>query len=119
MNNSLVNKKAMDFALLSIDLYKKLLHQNEYILSKQFIRSATSIGANIQEALSGYSKKDFAYKMSISNKEARETLYWLELLEYGKFITYDYSELKERSHELIKILHSIVRTSKVNIKKPK
>ena len=81
MKESIVKQKAFEFSLLSIELYKKLIQQNEYVLSKQFVRSATSIGANINEALAGISKKDFTAKMSIASKEARETDYWIQLLK--------------------------------------
>ena len=85
----------------SINLYKKLLANNEYVLSKQFLRSATSIGANIEEANAGYSKKDFSAKMGIASKEARETLYWLKLLEEGNFIEFEFKEIKTDCEELI------------------
>lgn len=89
-----------------IDLYKEVLTQNEYVLSKQMLRSGTSIGANIEEALAGQSKKDFTHKMSIASKEARETLYWLKLIEYGKFVpNQELIALKDLNIELIKCSH--------------
>lgn len=91
--------KSFDFALEVIDLYKKMIAQNEYVLSKQVLRSGTSIGANIEEAMAGLSKKDFTHKMSISANEARETKYWLRLIQI---------------EELIRILTSIVKTSQNN-----
>ena len=91
MKENIVKTKSFDFALKSINLYKKLIAKNEFVLSKQFLRSATSIGANIEEANAGYSKKDFSAKMSIASKEARETLYWLKLLEAGNFIEFEFS----------------------------
>ena len=115
MKKSIVKEKALDFAMMSVDLYKQLLQVNEYVLSKQFIKSATSIGANINEALAGQSKKDFIAKMSISSKEAREVYYWIELLEYGKFINHDYSNIKSKAEELIKMLTSIVKTGQENL----
>ncbi len=120
MKENLVKEKAFEFALLAIPLYKELLKNNEYVLSKQFFRSATSIGANVEEATAGYSKKDFAAKMSISSKEARETLYWIKLIEAGKFVEdYDFTILKEECERLIRILTSIVKTSQSNIKNQK
>jgi four helix bundle protein len=80
MKDSIVANKSFDFAINIFSLYKKLVAANEYVLYKQLLRSATSIGANIQEALAGQTKKDFAFKMSIASKEARETKYWLMLL---------------------------------------
>lgn len=111
MKESIVKTKALSFAKEAIDLYKLLIENKEFILSKQFLRSATSIGANINEALAGQTKKDFTAKMSISSKEARETLYWIELLEYSNFINYNYSFLKEKCSELINMLTAIVKTS--------
>src|SRR5690554_8043875 len=112
MKESIVKNKAFAFAKQSIDLYKILLSKNEFILSKQFLRSATSIGANINEALAGQSKKDFTAKMSISSKEARETLYWIELLEYANFINYDYSLLKIIGPNLLICFIQLLKTSK-------
>ncbi|NQV77319.1 MAG: four helix bundle protein, partial [Lutibacter sp.] len=71
MSESIIKEKSFQFSLKIIRLYKELLSENEYILSKQLLRSGTSIGANIEEALAGQSKKDFIAKMSISSKEAR------------------------------------------------
>ena len=81
MKNSIFKEKSFNFSLEIIDLYKKLQEQKEFILSKQLLRSATSIGANINEALAGESRADFVHKMTISNKEARESLYWLNATE--------------------------------------
>lgn len=111
MKENLVMEKSFDFALKSMELYKVLLSKNEFVLSKQFFRSATSIGANVQEASAAYSKRDFAAKMSISSKEAREALYWIKLIEAGKFVEYDFHELKTESERLIRILTSIVKTT--------
>jgi four helix bundle protein len=76
-----------------------------------------SIGANINEALAGISKKDFTAKMSISSKEARETLYWIKLIQYAKIIDLDFTEIETLNKELIKMLTSIVKTSQLNINK--
>ena len=106
--------KSKAFAVRIIRLYKHLCSEaNEYTLSKQVLRSGTSIGANVREAVSAYSKKDFAAKMSIALKEASESAYWLELLVETEYITQQqfqslYAELKE----LIKLLTAIVKTSK-------
>src|SRR3989339_106943 len=74
-NDNIIQKKSFDFALKIIELYKELVIQKEFILSKQLLRSGTSIGANVEEALAGQSKKDFIAKMSLASKEARETKY--------------------------------------------
>ena len=89
-----------------------MLKQNEFILSKQLIRSGTSIGANLEEALAGQSRKDFISKMAISSKEARETNYWLRLLRDSQLCDdIDYTILINESEEIIKVLTSIVKTS--------
>ncbi len=108
---SIVAEKSFDFALKIIDLYMRLKAKNEFVLSRQLVRSGTSIGANIEEALAGYSEKDFAAKMSISSKEARETNYWLRLLDASPHFKLDMKELLNDSEELIKILTAIVKTS--------
>jgi len=78
--DNIVLNKSFDFALEIIELYKMLKSKNEFVISKQLLRSGTSIGANVEEATASQSKKDFATKMSIASKEARETRYWLRLL---------------------------------------
>ncbi|ADR21705.1 four helix bundle protein [Marivirga tractuosa] len=103
--------KSFDFALEVVDLYKKMVAQNEYVLSKQLLRSGTSIGANIEEAMAGFSKKDFTHKMSISSKEARETKYWLRLIKHSQVVQIEVDELLTKNEELIRILTSIVKTS--------
>lgn len=80
-SKNIVKEKSFNFSLQIINLYKKLVNEKEYVISKQLLRSATSIGANIEEADARYSKKDFTAKMSIASKEARETKYWLRLLK--------------------------------------
>ncbi len=70
---NIIQNKSFEFALSIINLYKELQPKNEYVISKQLLRSATSVGANIEEATAAQTKKDFAHKMSISSKEARET----------------------------------------------
>ena len=114
MKNSIIKEKSFSFALEISDLYKKLQEQKEYILSKQLLRSATSIGANVNEALAGESRADFVHKMTISNKEARESLYWLELLDKSSLIELDLSEYINQCQEITKILTSIVKTTKTS-----
>ncbi len=81
MKENIVKEKSYQFALDVIQAYRLLGEEHkEYILSKQLLRSGTSIGANVEEALAASSRKDFSYKMSIACREARETLYWLRLL---------------------------------------
>ncbi len=109
---NIIKDKTYKFALEIIFLYKKMRDQNEFILSKQVIRSGTSIGANVEEAIAAQSRKDFISKMSISSKEARETNYWLRLLRDSNLCEgIDYTELIKGSEEIIKILTSIVKTT--------
>ena len=110
---NIIVKKSYAFALSVIQLYKQLVEKREYVLSKQILRSGTSVGANIHEAVSGESKKDFIHKLGISVKEARETSYWLHLLKDSDYITPDdFSRLNNSCDELIKILNSIILTTK-------
>jgi len=120
MKKSLIKEKSYEFALDIIELYKFLLKQNEYVLSKQLLKSGTSIGANVEESLAGQSRADFLSKMSIASKEARETNYWLRLLHDSSFVQKDrLIPLIEESESIIKILTSIVKTTSVNNSKPK
>lgn len=85
--DSIIKKKSYLYANRIVQMYKYLsLTQKEYILSKQVLRSGTSIGANITEAIFGSSKKDFVSKLRIARKETAETLYWLDLLHDGKYL---------------------------------
>ena len=99
-------------------LYKHLKdNKNEYVLSKQLVRSGTSIGANVNEAQEGQSKKDFIAKMSIASKEARESQYWIKLLIKTGYLSDDdkhTQSLIADSEELIKLLTSIVKSSMKN-----
>ena len=83
-------KLSFDFSLLTINLYKILINNKEFVLSKQLLMSGTSIGANIEEATAAQTKKDFITKMSIASKEARETRYWLKLLDKSKLVEIEY-----------------------------
>lgn len=117
MKESIVQKKSFDFSLKIILLYKKLQLEKEFIISNQLLRSGTSIGANVEEALAGQSKRDFTAKMSISSKEARETKYWLRLLKQSELTSIDVNSLILDIDELIRILTSIVKTSQQNLTK--
>ena len=112
-NNPIV-KKSYSLALDIVDLYRYLtINKKEYILSKQLVRSGTSVGANVKEGIKGFSNSDFKYKMSIALKEANETEFWLELLIDSKYIN-DYRKSKialEKCKEICKILNSIVWNS--------
>ena len=114
MKESLVKGKSMNFAIRIVRCFKFLSEErHEYILSKQLLRCGTSIGANVKEALSGQSVPDFAAKMNISLKEASECEYWIELLEKTEYLQTNVAEsLLKDCQELIKMLTSIVKTSK-------
>ena len=118
MKRNVIKEKSLQLSKEAIDLYLHMIQRKEYVLSKQLLRSATSIGANVVEASASYSKREFAAKMSISSKEARETYYWLELIDYSKIINYDTIRIKSLCLEVIKLLTSIVKTSQVETKKP-
>lgn len=107
---NVIRDKSFEFALKIIALYKELSKQNEYILSKQLLRSGTSIGANVEESTAAQSAGDFIHKLSIASKEARETKYWLMLLQQSRLIDYDYSFYLKEVNEIINILTSIVKT---------
>ncbi len=115
MAESIVKEKSYNFALQIIKLCEKLRVAKHFEISSQLLRSATSIGANVEEALAGRSRKDFFAKMSIASKEARETNYWLRLTKDAGILDGLESEnLVEGSEELIKILTSIVKTGNDN-----
>ena len=98
LDDDLIVKKSYNFALMIIELYKYLsIKKREYVLSKQLLRSGTSIGANVQESQAAISKKDFIAKISISSKEALETRYWLNLLIDSGYISRD----KEKTKQLL------------------
>ncbi len=111
MAKSIVKEKGYDFALQIIKLCTQLREDKHFEISSQLLRSGTSIGANVEEALAGQSRKDFFAKMSIASKEARETNYWLRLIKDAEIADERESQkLIEVSEELIKILTSIVKT---------
>jgi len=111
MKENLIQEKTFEFALIIIEIYKKMIGQNEYVLSKQLLRSGTSIGANVEEAIAGISKKDFTAKMSISSKEARETSYWLRLIEKSNIVDVNVASAMQEVNSIINILTKIVKTS--------
>lgn len=115
---SFLKEKSYAYSLSSIGIYKDLISKNEYVLSKQFMRSSTSIGANIREAVNAQSKKDFIHKLSISQKECDESLYWLELMKDSEFITIEqFNIFHKNGNELLKMLKSSIITAKRNLEK--
>lgn len=116
MKNSIIKEKSFVFAVRIVKLYQHISeNKKEFVLSKQLVRSGTSIGANINEALQGSSKRDFINKMNISLKEAQETEYWLRLLHETHYLSdREFQSIYEDSIELLKMLTSIVKTSREN-----
>lgn len=115
---NIIKEKSFNFAIRIVKLYQFLTNdKKEYVLSKQILKSGTSIGANISEAQQGQSKKDFLMKMNISLKECSETKYWLELLTATNYLN---EKMKKSIYkdciELEKLLTTIVRTTAENVR---
>ncbi|MGM9608200.1 MAG: four helix bundle protein [Oscillospiraceae bacterium] len=113
MGDNAAVDKSFDFAVRIVNLYKFLTQEKkEYVLSKQLLRSGTSIGANISEAQKGQSRADFAAKMSIALKEANETQYWLRLLEKTDYLNEaQFNSLNQDVNELLGLLTAICKTA--------
>ncbi len=113
-NKNIILEKSFEFALEVIEIYKYLIkEQKEFVLSKQLLRSGTSIGANINESLSAESRNDFIHKLSVSLKEGRETEYWLKLLQESHYLVKEkFDSCFEKLAEIIKILKSSILTTK-------
>ena len=111
-----IEKRAYQFALRIVNAYKYLTRQqSEYVLSKQMLRSGTSIGAMMREAKFAQSRADFVNKASIALKEANETLYWIELLHDSEYIdSKTFESIHNEANEITSILASIVKTTKEN-----
>jgi four helix bundle protein len=116
MKESIIKDKSFAFAVEIVALYKDLVNiKKEHVMSRQLLRSGTSIGANIREAEFAQSKADFINKMSISLKEANEADYWIDLLFNTNFITKsEFDAFKPKSQEMLRLLISIVKSSKEN-----
>lgn len=113
MSNSIVGEKSFRFAVRTVNLYKYLYEKKEYVLSRQILRSGTSIGANISEALEAQSDKDYLSKMCIALKETAETIYWLRLLHETEYITdIQFTSMNRDACELKAILSSIIKTKR-------
>ena len=108
-----VRAKSFEFALSTINLYKTLQANREYAVSKQVLRSGTSIGANVEEGVAASSRRDFLRKMTIASKEARETVYWFRLLDESDLVTdIDVQSELGEAGELVRLLTAIVKTTK-------
>jgi four helix bundle protein len=114
MSDSIIGKKSFEFAVHIVKFYKKFsAEKKEYVLSKQLLRSGTSVGANVREALNAQSRLDFIHKLSISQKECDETIYWLELLYATDYISQqEFESLENPAREVLKIIRSIIITTK-------
>ncbi len=114
MRDNIIINKSFQFSIRIIRLYQHLVSdKNEFVLSKQILRCGCSIGANIEEAQGGFSKKDFSAKMSIAYKEARETRYWLRLLKETDYLNeYQFEPLINDCEQILKILFKIINSSR-------
>jgi four helix bundle protein len=110
--NNILKSKSFDFSLKVLDLATKLKEVKQFEIASQVLRSGTSIGANIVEAQRAESRKDFIHKLKLSLKEADETKYWFEIID-AKIFEID-NELSNLNEELIKLLVSIIKTTKSN-----
>ena len=112
MSNNVIVEKSYSFSLKIVKLYKYLNYEKkEFVLSKQILKSGTSIGANVVEGQAAISKRDFVSKNSIALKETRETNYWLRLLKDSQYLLDEHNQLLNDCNELNKILTSIVKTA--------
>ncbi|HJO95060.1 MAG TPA: four helix bundle protein [Victivallales bacterium] len=117
MKDNVIKNKSFAFAIRIIRLYQYLCNnENEYILSKQLLRSGTSVGAMIREAEHAESKLDFKHKMSIAQKEINENIYWLELLKETDYLNQEqFESINNDAIEIIKLITSILKSIKSNI----
>jgi four helix bundle protein len=120
-SENVVQQKSFAFAIRIVNFYKHLISEKkEYVLSKQLLRSGTSIGANIEESIGGQSDKDFLSKISISYKEARETIYWLKLLHATDYLNNQEAEsMIAEAEELCRILGKIQISIKEKLRNTK
>ncbi|WP_319800068.1 four helix bundle protein [Flavobacterium sp. N1718] len=117
MEEPTISKRTFDFSLRIIQLADNLEQRRRFVLANQLLRSGTSIGANVREASAAESRKDFIHKMAIASKEARETLYWLQLIQFAES---NLPELEDRVSEIksiVNILTKIVKTTKVGVER--
>ena len=116
MKENIIATKTFDFSLSIINLFIELKKENEFIISKQIMRSGTSIGANVEEAIAAQSKKDFINKLSIASKEARETKYWLKLLNKSELTKISVDDYLIEIEHIINIITKIIKTSQEKLK---
>jgi len=113
---NIIQEKSFAFAVRIVKLYQHIAkREKEYVLSKQLLRSGTSIGANVEESIGGSSKNDFKAKLKISYKEARETLFWLKLLRETNYINVtEFKSVSEDCDEILRLLYTIIKNTKLN-----
>ena len=117
MKENVIKNKSFDFALRIVNLNKFLQEKKEFVLSKQVLRSGTSVGAMVRESEHAESKADFIHKMAIAQKEANETMYWLELLHQSDYLEKNmFDSIEADLIEIQKLLSSIILSSKKNYK---
>ena len=111
-DSNIIQEKSFDFAVRVVKLYRHLTEQKkEYVLSKQLLRSGTSIGANVEEAIGGQTRKDFGTKINLAYKEARETRYWIRLMKATDYLTEsEANSMLNDCEETLKILAAITKT---------
>ena len=117
MRKNVIKDKSFDFAVRVVQLYQFMVSEKkEFVLSKQLLRSGTSVGAMVREAEHAESKPDFKHKLSIAQKEINETIYWLELLQATDYLSLsEFESINSDAVEIIKLLTTIIKTTKSNI----
>lgn len=117
MKENIIKNKSFDFAIRIVKLFQYLqAEKNEFVLSKQLLRSGTSVGAMVREAEHSESKADFIHKLAIAQKEINETIYWLELLNASEYLTQkEFESINADAVEIIKLITSIIKSTKSNI----
>ena len=117
MKENVVKSKSFSFAVRVVKLYQYLCEQkNEFVLSKQLLRSGTSVGAMVREAEHAETKNDFKHKMGIAQKEINESIYWIELLKETDYLTIEeFESINLDAVEIIKLITTIIKSTKTNI----
>ena len=117
MNENIIKEKSFAFAVRIVKLYKYICEdKREYTLSKQLLRSGTSVGAMVREAEYAETTKDFLHKLAVAQKETNETIYWLALLKETEYLeSHHYESINTDAVEIIKILTSIIRSTKKSV----
>ncbi len=118
MKENLIKQKSFDFAIRIVKLYQYLQNgKKEYVLSKQLLRSGTSVGAMVREAEYSESKLDFIHKLAIAQKEINESLYWIELLKCTNYLNEkEFISINDDAVEIIKMITSIIKSTKITLK---